>query len=91
MDERPRGVVLLSQPSPCSADPDRWFAGTRSPGSQELAKKVCKQCPYRRACLLTALDNDERHGVWGGLTTEERDELDTSGDPDAPRASQEVA
>lgn len=36
------------------------------------AKAVCAGCPVRSECLDTALANDERYGVWGGLTDTER-------------------
>lgn len=36
------------------------------------AKQVCAGCPVRDACLQQALDNDERYGIWGGLTPQER-------------------
>lgn len=36
------------------------------------AKALCKQCPVRELCLQAALENNERYGVWGGLTYEER-------------------
>lgn len=37
------------------------------------AKSVCYLCPVRRECLEYALAAGERWGVWGGLTTPERD------------------
>jgi hypothetical protein len=41
--------------------------------SVEPAKQVCwGMCPVREECLDFALDNDERHGVWGGLSERER-------------------
>lgn len=36
------------------------------------AKRVCLDCPVRAQCLQYALDNNELHGVWGGLTERER-------------------
>jgi WhiB family redox-sensing transcriptional regulator len=36
------------------------------------AKRVCAGCPVMAQCLAFALVTDEPHGVWGGLTTEER-------------------
>ena len=46
------------------------------PGSSvREAKRICGMCEMRSACLEYALDNDERFGVWGGLSEKERLEL----------------
>jgi WhiB family redox-sensing transcriptional regulator len=46
------------------------------PGSSvREAKRICGLCPIRSACLEYALDNDERFGVWGGLSEKERLEI----------------
>ncbi|SDP21196.1 Transcription factor WhiB [Streptomyces sp. cf386] len=46
------------------------------PGSSvREAKRICGLCPIRSTCLEYALDNDERFGVWGGLSEKERLEL----------------
>lgn len=37
-----------------------------------LAKVVCGQCAVRSACLTYAFNNNERTYIWGGLTYEER-------------------
>ncbi|MEW1914185.1 WhiB family transcriptional regulator [Kitasatospora sp. NPDC085895] len=37
------------------------------------AKHICATCPVRAACLAAATTRKERHGVFGGLTTAERD------------------
>jgi WhiB family redox-sensing transcriptional regulator len=43
------------------------------PGSSvREAKRICGMCAMRSACLEYALDNDERFGVWGGLSEKER-------------------
>lgn len=44
-------------------------------GSTREAKKVCGRCDVRSQCLQSALDNDERFGVWGGLSERERRQL----------------
>jgi WhiB family redox-sensing transcriptional regulator len=44
-------------------------------GSTREAKKVCLSCEVREKCLEWALANDERHGVWGGLSERERRKL----------------
>jgi WhiB family transcriptional regulator, redox-sensing transcriptional regulator len=36
------------------------------------AKAICALCPVREQCLDYALRNAVKHGIWGGLTTEER-------------------
>lgn len=46
------------------------------PGSSvREAKRICGLCESRSACLRYALDNDERFGVWGGLSEKERMQL----------------
>ncbi len=42
----------------------------------QRAKQICERCPVIRICLTTALAANERHGVWGGLTPDERGRLD---------------
>ncbi|MEV7341274.1 WhiB family transcriptional regulator [Streptomyces sp. NPDC093544] len=43
------------------------------PGSSvREAKRICGMCAMRSACLEYALNNDERFGVWGGLSEKER-------------------
>jgi WhiB family transcriptional regulator, redox-sensing transcriptional regulator len=43
------------------------------PGSSvREAKRICALCEMRSACLDYALENDERFGVWGGLSEKER-------------------
>jgi WhiB family redox-sensing transcriptional regulator len=46
------------------------------PGSSvREAKRICGMCEMRSACLEYALANDERFGVWGGLSEKERQVL----------------
>lgn len=44
-------------------------------GSTREAKRVCVGCEVRVECLEYALANDERFGIWGGLSERERRKL----------------
>jgi WhiB family redox-sensing transcriptional regulator len=44
-------------------------------GSTKAAKAICGRCPVRQPCLEYALANDERFGIWGGMTERERRRL----------------
>ena len=51
-------------------DPEAFFP--EKGGSTREAKRVCTGCPVRAECLEFALANDERFGIWGGLSERER-------------------
>jgi len=42
---------------------------------EDRAKAKCYGCPVQDPCLEYALSNMEMHGVWGGLTADERFKL----------------
>ena len=54
-------------------DPEAFFP--EKGGSTREAKKVCISCEVRAECLEYALANDERFGIWGGLSERERRKL----------------
>ena len=54
-------------------DPEAFFP--EKGGSTREAKKVCVSCEVRAECLEYALENDERFGIWGGLSERERRKL----------------
>jgi WhiB family transcriptional regulator, redox-sensing transcriptional regulator len=54
-------------------DPEAFFP--EKGGSTREAKKVCAGCEVRAECLEYALANDERFGIWGGLSERERRKL----------------
>lgn len=58
-------------------DPGLWFPAPG--GSMERAKAVCRACPARARCLDWALAANERDGVWGGASPEERARLRRAG------------
>jgi WhiB family redox-sensing transcriptional regulator len=51
-------------------DPEAFFP--EKGGSTREAKRVCLSCEVRVECLEYALSNDERFGIWGGLSERER-------------------
>lgn len=54
-------------------DPEAFFP--EKGGSTREAKAICAQCEVRVQCLEYALENDERFGIWGGLSERERRRL----------------
>jgi WhiB family redox-sensing transcriptional regulator len=54
-------------------DPEAFFP--EKGGSTREAKAVCLRCPVRAECLESALEHDERFGIWGGTSERERRRL----------------
>lgn len=55
-------------------DPEAFFP--EKGGSLRMAKKICEMCDVKEQCLNYALENNERFGVWGGLSERERRKLE---------------
>lgn len=54
-------------------DPEAFFP--EKGGSTREAKRICTSCEVKAECLEYALANDERFGIWGGLSERERRRL----------------
>ena len=54
-------------------DPEAFFP--EKGGSTREAKRICLGCEVKDSCLDYALANDERFGIWGGLSERERRRL----------------
>ena len=54
-------------------DPEAFFP--EKGGSTREAKRICVGCDVKAECLEYALANDERFGIWGGLSERERRRL----------------
>jgi WhiB family redox-sensing transcriptional regulator len=68
------GTLSWQERSLCAqTDPEAFFP--EKGGSTREAKKVCLSCEVRTECLEYALGNDERFGIWGGLSERERRKL----------------
>jgi WhiB family redox-sensing transcriptional regulator len=52
------------------ADPDEFFPEKGE--TTHRAKRVCQRCEVMSVCRAYALENRIKHGVWGGLSAEER-------------------
>lgn len=79
-DSRDRGAQIVDGPlawqqfALCAqTDPEAFFP--EKGGSSREAKSVCASCEVRGECLEYALENDERFGIWGGLSERERRRL----------------
>ena len=74
--------ILDTDPSPrdwigdaicAQTDPEAFFP--EKGGSTREAKRICQGCEVKAECLEYALHNDERFGIWGGLSERERRRL----------------
>lgn len=58
-------------------DPEAFFP--EKGGSTREAKRVCRSCEVRAECLEYVLEHGDeswaRHGIWGGMSAEERRHL----------------
>lgn len=57
-------------------DPEAFFPEKGSPNKS--AKRICGRCPVTAECLEYALRHDERFGIWGGLSENQRRRLTTT-------------
>ena len=74
MDVDDEGALGWQERALCAqTDPEAFFP--EKGGSTREAKKVCLSCDVRGECLEYALANDERFGIWGGLSERERRKL----------------
>lgn len=68
------GILGWQERALCAqTDPEAFFP--EKGGSTREAKGVCQSCDVRSECLDYALANDERFGIWGGLSERERRKL----------------
>lgn len=62
----------------CRDQPTEWWFPRQTRSSTTLnddnraAIAICKTCPVAAQCLAHAQRQPETHGIWGGLTSEER-------------------
>lgn len=54
-------------------DPRLFFSEVKT--DWRVARMFCAACPVRQRCLDYAIANDERFGIWGGITPPARNRL----------------
>ena len=68
------GLLAWQEHALCAqTEPEAFFP--EKGGSTREAKQVCEMCGVKDQCLEYALENDERFGIWGGLSERERRRL----------------
>ena len=78
MDGHVQGPEVWRADALCAqTDPEAFFP--EKGGSTREAKAVCRSCPVISECLEWALTHDQRYGIWGGTSANERAALRRSG------------
>jgi WhiB family redox-sensing transcriptional regulator len=68
------GLLGWQEQALCAqTDPEAFFP--EKGGSTREAKRICVGCDVKGDCLEYALEQDERFGIWGGLSERERRRL----------------
>jgi WhiB family redox-sensing transcriptional regulator len=73
VDDEDNALAWQADSLCAQTDPEAFFP--EKGGSTRDAKKICTSCEVRVECLEYALANDERFGIWGGLSERERRKL----------------
>ena len=73
VDEEDNPLAWQTDALCAQTDPEAFFP--EKGGSTRDAKRICTTCDVRDQCLEYALQNDERFGIWGGLSERERRRL----------------
>jgi len=64
----------------CAKDPSLFdaFFPSQEQSSREkysTARRICMHCPVKTPCVAYAISEDISHGMWGGMTRNERRRL----------------
>lgn len=62
-------------PECTTVPPETFYAELGHRDEVAKAKAICRRCPIIEQCLADALDRNEQHGTWGGLSKSERQVL----------------
>lgn len=67
-----RGAVRVNLEEAACRNEDLELFFAVDDGREREAKAICHRCAVRWECLNYALQTRQRHGIWGGLTPDER-------------------
>jgi WhiB family redox-sensing transcriptional regulator len=69
--------IMVEADPECAQVPDVFYPedGLQPSASTKLAKEICERCPIMNECAQYALEANETHGIWGGMTAFERRQL----------------
>ena len=72
-----KAIAEHGSPACEQSDPEAFYPprGEHASIQTRLAKVLCEACPVQRECLTYALIAREPYGIWGGMTTEDREKL----------------
>lgn len=62
------------QHAACRDHPQRLFFPNYGENTNH-AKAICAGCPVKPECLHHALTQPEKHGIWGGTTPRQRQQI----------------
>lgn len=63
------------EPCTTTPNPNIFFAEPSNHYAIRQAVSICCRCGIVDACLKNAVENDERYGIWGGLTSAQRERI----------------
>jgi WhiB family redox-sensing transcriptional regulator len=78
LSQAPAATDWRAQSACLQVNPELFFpVGSTGPAVSQVdqAKLVCQRCEVQRVCLEWALEAKQDHGVWGGMTEDERRSL----------------
>jgi WhiB family transcriptional regulator, redox-sensing transcriptional regulator len=69
-------ISWMDNASCVGEDANLWFPNDKDAVNKaKQAKVICADCPVKMQCLELALTERISYGIWGGLTSDERDRL----------------
>ena len=71
----PKPTHWREQAACAGMDLNLWFPTETGSGNSLQARLICRSCPVREPCLEYAITNKEHHGIWGGMSEKQRQDL----------------
>lgn len=72
---RPVDATAWMDQAACKGQPDWLMFPAKAERADPAILRICGGCEVRKPCLDYAIEHDENHGVWGGLTENQRRDL----------------